>query len=412
MRILLVGGLVCLISQTVWGARNWPQLHGPSANSHAESTQLPLTWSETQNVKWKTAIHGRGWSSPVVWENQIWVTTASADGKRMSVLCVDRESGRTLHDRLLYENEKPRFGNDFNSYASPTPVIEAGRVYVHFGSYGTACLDTATCRTLWSRRDLPCDHWRRPGSSPILFQNLLIVHYDGFDHQYVVALNKTTGKTIWKVDRDIDYGSDNGDVMKAYGTPIVIEVNGELQLISPAAKATLAYNPNTGTALWKLRYPQHSVAIRPMFRGGLLYLNTGFSPAQLLAIRPDGRGDITGTHVAWSVRRRVPSMPSQLLVGDAIYMVHDDGVATRLDAKTGKVQWQERLEGKYTASLLYAPGRIYCFDRDGRGVVLKAGETFERLAVNQLDEGMMSSPAVTDKAILLRTKKHLYCIEQ
>ena len=411
MRVLLLCGIWCVLTPTVFAGRNWPQLHGPLANSQTDTTELPLGWSETQNVKWKTAIHGRGWSSPVAWDDQIWISTASPDGKRMSVLCVDRESGRIVHDRLLFENEKPRFGNDFNSYASPTPVIEKGRVYLHFGSYGTACLDTETAATLWSRRDLPCDHWRRPGSSPILFENLLIVHYDGFDHQYVVALDKRTGKSVWKTDRDIDYGTDNGDAMKAYGTPIVIQVGDELLLISPSAKATLAYNPRTGEQLWKLRYPEHSVAVRPMFRGGLLYVNTGFSPAQLLAVRPAGRGDITDTHVAWRARRRVPSMPSQLLVGDSIYMVHDDGVATHLDAKTGEVQWQQRLEGKYTASLLYAPGRIYCFNRKGRAVVLKAGDTFERLSVNQLDEGMMSSPAVTGKALLLRARKHLYCIE-
>ena len=403
----------CLLVLIVNGAHadhNWPQLHGPQGNGHSDATGLPLQWSETEHVVWKTPIHGRGWSSPVVWGNQIWLGTATPDGKQMYGVCIARDSGKVLHDILLFENPKPRFGNAFNSYASPTPAIEAGRVYLHFGSYGTACLDTKTGKTIWSRRDLPCDHWRRPGSSPLLFEDLMIIHFDGFDHQYVVALDKATGKTVWKKDRDIKYRSDNGDFKKAYGTPIVIQADGRLQLISPAANATIAHDPRTGKQLWKVRYPEHSVCIRPMYGNGLLYLNTGFGKAQLLAIRPEGTGDITAKQLVWRYAKRVPSMPSQLLIGDRIFMVHDDGVATCLDAADGQAVWQKRVEGKYTASPIYANGHIYFFSREGKTVVVKPGDKFKLVAENHLDGGFMASPAVSGNSLILRTRTHLYRI--
>ena len=252
----------------------------------------------------------------------------------MSVYCVSRDSGQILQQRKLFHNDSPRFCHQFNSYASPSPVIEDGRVYVHFGSYGTACLDTRTGETIWQRRDLPCNHWRGPGSSPLLYENLLIIHFDGYDFQYVVALDKNSGKTVWKRDREIEYGTDDGDMMKAYCTPIVATVDGVPQLISPAAKATLAYDPRTGNELWRVRYEQHSATARPLFSNGTFYINTGFPKAQLWAVRSGGHGDITESHVTWRVTRSVPSMPSQLLIDGKVFMIHD-GVATCLNAETG-----------------------------------------------------------------------------
>jgi outer membrane protein assembly factor BamB len=347
----------------------------------------------------------------VIWNDQVWLTTATEDGKDMFALCVDKKSGEIVRDIRLFQNEKPRFCHATNSYASPTPVIEEGRIYIHFGSYGTACLDTKTGETLWSRRDLLCDHWRGPGSSPILFAGMLIVHFDGYDYQYVVALNKETGETVWKTDRDIDYGTDDGDFMKAYSTPIVVDVDGRPQLISPAAKATIAYDPFSGKELWKVRYEQHSAATRPIFGHGLFYINTGFPKAQLWAVRTGGEGDITDTHVQWTMTRSVPSMPSQLLIGDLLYMIHD-GVATCMDAKTGNVVWTERVSGKYLASPVHVAGKIYFFDRDGKTTVIAAGREYVQLAENHLEKGFMSSPAVSGDALFLRTTTHLYRIEE
>ncbi|MDX1948844.1 MAG: PQQ-binding-like beta-propeller repeat protein [Pirellulaceae bacterium] len=391
---------------------NWPQFRGPRGDGHSQSVGLPVTWSEKENVKWKTPIHGKGWSSPVVWGNQIWLTTATADGKEDSAICVDKDSGQILFDLKLFENEKPSpLGNALNCYASPSPAIEEGRVYVTWGSYGTACLDTATGKVLWQRRDLPCEHFRGPGSSPILFENLLILHFDGFDFQYVVALDKATGQTAWKTERDVNYGTDNGDVMKAFSTPLVIEAAGKLQLISPTSKAALAYDPRTGKEIWRVRYTSFSASAMPLFGKGLVFINTGFGKADLLAVKPDGEGDVTNTHIQWTAKKGIGSKPSQLLVGDYIFNVHDSGVANCLSATDGTEIWSKRLGGEFSASPLAAEGRIYYFGQDGNTTVVKAIGEYEELAKNTLDDGFMASPAVTGKALILRTRSALYRIE-
>lgn len=411
MRGVVAFSAIFVVVTGVLAGENWPNFHGPTNDNHSDAKQLPRKWSETENVIWKTPIHDSGWSSPVVWDNQIWLTTATDDGKKSFVLCIDRETGRIVRDIKLFENEKPEDTRKFNSFASPTPVIEAGRVFVHFGSYGTACLDTKTGETLWSRRDLPCLHWRGPGSSPIVFENLLILHFDGYDHQYVVALDKTTGKTIWKKDRNVDYGTADGDIMKAYSTPIVIEAAGRLQLISPTSKAALALDPRTGEELWRVRYPGFSTAARPMFGQGLVFINTG-NPPEIIAVRPDGAGDVTDTHVIWHAKKSMPSIPSSLLIGDAIYSMDNNGVATCLEAKTGTVVWSQRVGGNYYASPIFVDGRIYTFSLDGKTTVIAPAREFQELAVNQLADGFRSSPAVAGRAFFLRTEKNLYRIEE
>ena len=228
---------------------NWPEFRGPNGNGVSDATNLPVTFGETENLRWKTAIHDKGWSSPVVWGDQIWMTTGTADGKDLFVVCVDFNTGQIKHDFKLFHIDEPQTSKDFNSYASPTPAIEAGRVYVHFGSPGTAAIDTTTGKLLWKRQDLPCNHFRGAGSSPILVDNLLILTFDGFDYNYLVALDKRTGETVWKRDRNIDYGTDNGDYHKAFSTPQVINAAGRRQLVSPSAVATIAYDPSNGDEL-------------------------------------------------------------------------------------------------------------------------------------------------------------------
>jgi outer membrane protein assembly factor BamB len=395
-----------------FGADNWPEFRGPHGNGHADALGLPIRWSETEHIKWKTFIHDKGWSSPVIWGNQVWLTTATEDGKQLFALCLDRETGKILHDRKLFEVAKPGFCPPHNSYASPTPVIEAGRVYVHFGSYGTACLDTATGQTIWARRDLPCDHFRAPGSSPILYGDLLFISFDGFDQQYVVALDKTTGQTRWKRPRNLDYGTDSGDLKKAFSTPALISVGGTTQLVSPSAVATLAYDPASGRELWKVYHGGMNAAARPVFGQGLVFVSTGeVVPFRLLAIRPDGQGDITKSHVAWKQNRGIPARSSLLLVDDLLYMANENGVASCLEARTGQVVWQQRLEGEYDASPVYADGHIYFFNDRGTSHVLQPGREPKILARNRLDEGCRASPAVAGKALYVRTKTHLYRIE-
>ena len=405
---------------------DWPEFRGPWGNGLAtipgsrKSPGLPLNWSETENVKWKTSIPHRGWSTPVVMNNQIWLTTATLKGHDFFVICVDANSGEILFNEMLFHTDNPEpLGNPLNSYASPSPVIESGRVYVSFGSYGTACLDTKTFELLWKRSDLPCRHFRGPGSSLVLFKNLLILTMDGVDVQYLVALDKFTGRTVWKTDRTADWNdldSDGkprgeGDLRKAYSTPLIIDVDGNKQMISVGAKAVYGYDPADGRERWKIHNRGYSGAARPVYGDGIAYMISGFGKTDLLAIRVDGSGDVTDTNIVWQTGRNVPRTSSPLLIDDLFFMTNDTGTTTCLEALTGRQVWTQRLPGDYAASPLYADGRIYCFNMDGKTTVFKAARKSEILATNTLDSGFMASAAVSGKSLFLRTKTHLYRIE-
>lgn len=396
----------CICSDSM-GDSVWPEFRGPTGDGHATSADLPEAIDESV-VRWKTPIHGKGWSSPVVWDQQIWLTTATEDGTKMSVVCVDRATGKIVHDVVLVENESPAFCHPMNSYASPTPAIEEGRIYVHFGSYLTACLDTETAEVLWQRRDLKCDHFRGPASSPILYEDKLFVAYDGFDVQYVVAFDKQTGETVWKQTRDIDYGTDNGDLKKAYCTAQVIEVAGEKQLVCPSAIATIAYDPSSGAELWKVYHDGMNASARPVYGEGLVFITNGMG--SMVAVRPDGKGDVTGTHIAWSDRKGVARKSSQLIVDGLFYMISDDGVASCREPKSGDILWQKRVGGEFAASPIYASGKIYLFSTEGDIVTLQPGREFTMIAETELGDGFMASPAVVDDQMILRSKSHLYCV--
>lgn len=399
----------------------WPQFRGPEGNGHALARDLPLTWSEKQNVIWKTPIHDRGWSSPVIYGNQIWLTTATKDGRELYVLCVDRNNGRILLDKKLFEVATPQYAHPFNSYASPTPVIEAGRVYVTFGSPGTACLDTRTFKVLWERRDFECNHFRGAGSSPVLFRHLLLLHFDGSDQQFVAALDKHTGRTVWQTKRSIDFQdldpqgkpAADGDYRKAFATPHVAQLNGRWEMISLGSKAAYSYDPFTGRELWRVEErAQHSASTRPVIGHGMIFYPTGFATGQLFAVRIGGSGLLTDTHVAWKLRRGVSNKPSLLLVNDLIYLINDVGIASCVEAKTGNLVWQKRIGGEFSASPVYADGKIWFFSEDGKTTVISIGRNFELLAENQLDDGFMASPAIVGRAFYLRTRTHLYRIEK
>ncbi len=407
VRIFSSLAILFLCSFAAAAESNWPEYRGPNGDGQAPEADLPVSL-DASKVKWKTAIHGKGWSSPVVWGDQIWLTTATEDGTKMSLLCVDRNSGQIVHDIVVKEISDPAFCHPMNSYATPTPVIEAGRIYVHFGTYLTACLDTRTAEFIWKREDLQCDHHRGPASSPILSDGKLFVAYDGFDVQYVVALDKDTGDTVWKKDRDIDYGTDNGDQMKAYCTAHVIKVNGQPQLIYPSAVATIAYHPASGKELWKVYHDGMNASARPIYGEGLLFITNGMG--SMVAVSPTGSGDVTGTHIAWSDRKGVAKKSSQLMVDGLFYMISDDGVVSCREPKTGDIVWQERIGGDYAASPIYAGGRIYLFSREGKITTLQPGRVFKLLAETELGDGYMASPAIVGDQLYLRSKSHLYCV--
>ena len=403
------------------GAGDWPQFRGPAGTGHSDARGLPLHWSETQNVVWKTAIHDRGWSSPVIYGKQIWLTSASKDSRELFVLCLDRDTGKIIRDWKLFDVPQPQFVHPFNTAASPTPVIEEGRVYVTFGAAGTACIDTKTFRVLWERRDIECNHFRGAGSSPVLFQNLLLMHFDGSDRQFVMALDKRTGETVWQTRRSIDFQdldkngkpAADGDLRKAFSTPQVERIDGRWEMISLGAKAAYSYDPFTGRELWRVEERgQHSASTRPVIGHGMIFYPTGFSAGQLFAVRTGGQGLITDTHVVWKVKRGVPNKPSILLVDDLIYMIGDTGIASCIDARNGEQVWQQRIGGEYSASPVYADGRLWFFSEDGKTTVLKPGREFAQVGENHLDEGFLASPAIAGKAFYLRTRTHLYRIEE
>jgi outer membrane protein assembly factor BamB len=407
---------------------DWPEFRGPWGDGHVSApgeTKLvgfPLHWSETNNIKWKTEIPYRGWSTPVVMAGQIWLTTATEDGHDFFAVCVDAETGKVHSLEKIFHSEHPEpLGNgaSMNCYATPSPVIEPGRVYVHFGSFGTACLDTSTGKTLWTRDDLHCRHYRGPASSLISFENLVILTMDGADVQYLVALDKQTGKTVWKTDRSVAWNDENvpgpmardGDLRKAHSTPLIVSVEGKPLLLSAGAKAAYGYDPQTGKEFWKVQYNDWSAAPRPLFDQGLAFFVTGLSKRELLAVKTGGQGDVTDTHVAWKLDRHVGIYASPLLVDGLIYTAADENYVTCVEAATGQIVWTERISGKYAASPIYADGRLYFFNQQGTTTVLKPGRTFSVLATNTLANGFMASPAVDGRAFVLRTKTHLYRVE-
>jgi len=421
--------LAILLSSTMaWtaaAAEDWPQFRGPGGDGVSSAAGLPLRWSDTQNVRWKTAIPGRGHSSPVVLSELIWLTTAvdtateklADGGEEMQVaeqvllgaVCLDRAGGKLLYHKELFHLQKPEPVHGLNSYASPTPVVERGRLYCDFGDFGTVCLDAATGETLWSRR-LPVDHKLGPGSSPVLYQDLLLVVRDGRDAQYVAALDKHTGETVWKTNRP-PIEAKAGDLKKSYSTPLLIDVEGRAQAVVTGAQWVVSYDPATGKPIWQVNHGAgYSVAPRPVYEHGLVYISTGGYVAQLWAIRVDGQGDVTDTHVAWKATSQIPLMSSPLLVGQELYFVSDTGVASCLDALTGQTRWRGRLGGNYAASPVCAEERIYFFSREGKTTALKPGTELTRLAENPIEGAVVASPAFVDKCIFLRTDSRLYCI--
>jgi outer membrane protein assembly factor BamB len=416
---------------------DWPEFRGPAGNGFVPAEgdtkpdALPLTWSETQNVRWKTPIPHRGWSTPVVMAGQVWLTTATEDGHDFFAICVDEKTGAIVHNKKLFHCDAPEsLGNDVNGYATPSPAIEPGRVYVHFGSYGTACLDTATGNVVWKRDDLRCRHYRGPSSSVVLYKDFVILTFDGVDLQYTIALNKQTGQNVWKTPRDVEWNDQDtaglnarqielirdGDRRKAHSTPLLFsDAAGRSQLLSVGAKAAFSYDPRNGYRIWRVNFDDFSVAPRPLYQNGIAYLVTGLTHPEMWAIRTDGTGDLTNDgRVLWRAKSRISKTASPVLVDGLIFMISDDGIVNCIDASNGEPVRSKRIGGRFAASPIYVPGakpRIYFCDQDGKTTVIRPTRTLDQLAANTLDDGCMASPAVDGSALFLRTRTNLYRIE-
>lgn len=398
---------LCSLS-LAYAAQDWPEFRGPTGQGQVTGGRLPLEWSSSKNVAWKQAIPGKGWSSPVLRNGRLYLTTAmpgEGSGMALRTLCLDAASGKEIWNVEVFGggSNSPSKIHNKNSHASSTPLLTEDRLYVHFGHQGTACLDLGG-KVLWRNTSLGYPPVHGNGGSPVLVGDALIFSCDGASDPFVVALDKDSGKQLWKTKRETD-----AKKKFSFSTPLVIEVNGQKQVISPGSGAVCAYDPRTGRELWRARYGEgYSVVPRPVFGHGLVFLSSGFDKPVVMAIRPDGRGDVTETHVAWTLTKGAPNTPSLLLAGDELYMVSDGGIASCVDAKTGKVHWQERVGGNYSASPIFADGRIYFQNEEGTGVVLKAGREFQKLASNALGERTLASYAAADGALFIRTEENLY----
>lgn len=404
----------------------WPQFRGPTNDGIYPELEdgkphgFPTEWSEEKNIVWKTPVAGRAWSTPVVMGEQVWLTNATEDGKKMSAVCLDKKTGRKIYDTLLFENADPEaLSNKVNGYGSCSPTIDEDRVYIHFGSYGTAALDRKSGKKIWERRDLPCQHFRGPGSSVALYQETVILTMDGVDEQYLIALDRKTGKQVWKTERTTDYGDieaggkirGDGDFRKAYTTPNFVTVNGVTQLVSSGAKATYGYEADTGKELWKITYKGFSNAASPVFISNkLAVINSGFGKAHLLGLRLDDEmtGDLTKSHIEWDLFKRIPTRSSPLIVDGMVYVTSDEGMLSRINPKTGKTEANLSVKGHYSASGAYADGHLYYFSEEGKAFVVKPGEEMKVISTNELDDGFMASPALDEGSFYLRTKSHVY----
>ena len=381
----------------------WPQFRGPSGQGHSSEQGLPVEWSETRNVVWKVPVAGRGWSSPVISGERVWLTTsvAQAGGASLRAMAYDVATGRELLNVEVFRLSNANLKNPKNSHASPTPIAEGDRVYVHFGGEGTAALDAATGAVLWAKK-FPYASQHGSGGSPVLHGDALIFSGDGHYEAWVIALDARTGSVKWKTERRKPFD-------QAYTTPLVINVNGRDQVVSVGAYRTVAYDPATGSEIWTVRYEDgFSNVPRPVFAHGLVYIVTGFFQPAILAVRPDGTGDVTATHIAWSMTRGAPLTPSPIVVGDELYAISDLGVLSCIDAKTGRQHWQERVGGNHSASPIFAGGRIYFLSEEGAATVITPGRTFQKVAVNELGGATLASMGVGHQSIFIRSLTHLY----
>jgi len=411
--------LLILLLSCQSGNDNWTHFRGSNMDGIATVETAPLHWSETENIVWKVPVKGLGWSSPVVYGHQIWLTSAEEDGTAFYVFCYDLDSGKLLHEQTLFTSDEPQRIHPTNSYATPTPCIEKGKVYVHYGSFGTACINTQDYSVIWQRKDLKCDHMQGPASSPILYKNMLILHLEGTQDPYVVALDKNSGETIWKSVRPAEiYDPLEPVYRKSYQTPIVIKVGNIELLISNSSYMCFAHDVNTGEVVWTITYGYDSTVSQPLYWNGLVFVNSGWifldnTPffTRQYAIDPTGSGDVTETHVKWMYEDEVPQIPTPVIVDGHIYMVHDRGMVSCLDAMTGKSVWKEKLKGNFNSSPVYAAGNIYFFNVKGECTIIKPGDTFQKVAENNLDGIVKAVPAFVDDKMIVRSDKHLYLIQ-
>jgi outer membrane protein assembly factor BamB len=403
--------LLSLGTQPIWAAESWTRFRGPAGDGHADVDSAPVHWSDSDNVVWKVEIPGEGWSSPVVADDRIYLTAAvpvqaGSKDQSLRLLAIDANNGSPVDQVEVFrqDGEDAQNIHGKNSHASPTPWIDGERIYVHFGHQGTACLDTRG-NIIWTNTKLRYEAVHGNGGSPIVVDEALIFSCDGRESPFVVALDKERGRQLWKIPRQSD-----AEKKFSFSTPTLIEVDGRPQVITPGSNVVNALDPQTGREIWRVRYDGYSVIPKPVYGDGLLFLSTSYNSPSILAIRVDGKGDVTDTHVAWRTGRGAPHTPSPLFADGYLYTVSDDGIASCFDASTGERQWQERLGGNFSASPVLASGKVYFLSEDGQTTVVDASPRFNKRAENALNARTLASFGVIENDFLIRTDRHLYRI--
>jgi outer membrane protein assembly factor BamB len=399
--------------------KNWTHFRGSSLNGIADARNIPLKWDDSV-IKWKTQIHDDGYSSPVVYDNQVWVTTGTPDGRELYAVCTDFLSGKIIYDIKVFTPDEVEGRHSLNTYASPTACVEKSFVYVHYGSNGTACINTTNGSIVWKRTDFKCKHAQGPASSPVIYKNLLILHLEGTDERFIVALDKSNGKVVWKTNRPEEPYQPLAPIgRKAYITPIIMNVEGQDLLISNGAAVCIAYNPNDGKEIWRVVNGAESTIAMPVAENGVVYWYTGFfvvdgkKYTELLAVNPKGKGDITATNILWKKREELSRNQSltPVIKDGLIYTVNTRNILSCIEASTGNEVWSERVNSNYDSSPLYINGNIFFFSVKGDVLVIKAGRKYEVVATSQMDSGIWATPAVLRSSVILRTQKYLYRIE-
>ncbi|HAH24557.1 MAG TPA: quinonprotein alcohol dehydrogenase [Prolixibacteraceae bacterium] len=395
---------------------NWTHFRGSHLDGISTETQLPLLWNDSTNILWKTDIQDKGWSSPIVYGDQVWLTTATEDGKKLKAVCMDFNTGKKIFDLNLFQPDTVIPKHSINSYATPTPCIEAGFVYLDYGSLGTACVNTSNGAVVWKRTDMVCNHVQGPASSPMIYKNLLILHYEGIDVQYIVALSKQTGETVWKTERPAALYEPLLPIgKKAYITPLIVNLKGKDLLISNGAAVCIAYDPETGKEVWRVVQGEDSTIAMPIAENGIVYFYTSFvSPpdgekyAELLAVNPDGKGDITGTNILWRFKSPILQLLTPVIKDGLIYTIDTRNVLYCLDAKTGAEMYSKKLKSKYNSSPICDAENVYFTSVKGETMVIKQGKQLQIIAENKLTGEVNATAALLRKSILLRTDSRLY----
>jgi outer membrane protein assembly factor BamB len=405
-------------SQKCWAQQNWTHFRGNNLDGISGTISIPLYWNDSTNIVWKADIAGKGWSSPVVYGKQIWITSAPPDGREMKVICLDLVSGKEVFNIALFKPDSIQKKHSVNTYATPTCAIEEGFVYATFGTYGTACVSTSDGKVIWQRSDLNCDHVQGPGSSLLIYKNLLIVHCEGTDVQYIAALDKATGKTVWKTDRPKElYDPLPWIGKKAYTTPIIVNVKGKDMLISNGSAVCIAYDPETGQEVWRVVQGIDSTISMPFSENGMVFFYTSYrhSPegkdyCELLAVNPDGKGEISDSHIIWRHKSPALQLLTPLIYNGLIYTLDAENILKCIDAKSGEILNSRKLKTKYHSSPLFGGGYIFFTSIKGETIIIRPGKELELVAENKLPGEVFATPAFVNNSILLRTDKSLYRI--